>query len=239
MDALAARLGFAPDGKLERLCLAGCPNLLHEWAWDVDLGGKSFRPAGWDECFPTIDPYADSPVMGELIGQPPEMIWRTESVEQIWRSTGFEARRRFTLTSASCLQMTFQVTNRQAAPREFLWASHALFGSKNLLAAQLPNGVSLIGFAPDGSERKLFVANAGPVELTYQTYRVLLTTDQPWWGVWINRGGWPAASPEPLCCLGVEATNTPGEQPDGQWLATDAPFCGKVKLEIDSERTAG
>ena len=40
MDALAASLGFAPDGKLERLCLAGSPNLLHEWAWDVDLGGR-------------------------------------------------------------------------------------------------------------------------------------------------------------------------------------------------------
>jgi L-alanine-DL-glutamate epimerase-like enolase superfamily enzyme len=56
MDTLAASLDFAPDGKLERLCLAGSPNLLHEWAWDVDLGGKTFRPAGWDECFPTIDP---------------------------------------------------------------------------------------------------------------------------------------------------------------------------------------
>jgi hypothetical protein len=131
------------------------------------------------------------------------------------------------------------VTNLQAAPREFLWASHALFGLKNLLAAQLPNGVSLVDFAPDGSERKLFVTNAGPVELSYQNYRVLLTTDQPWWGIWINCGGWPAVSPEPLCCLGVEATNTPGEQPDGQWLPAGATFSGKVKLEIDSERTAG
>ena len=29
---------------------------------------------------------------------------------------------------------------------------------------------------------------------------------------------------KPLCCLGVEATNTPGEQPDGQWLPAGATF---------------
>ena len=62
---------FAPDGKLEKLCLAGMPNLLFEWDHEVDLGGKFFRPAGWDECFPTIDPTADSPVMGDLIGLTP------------------------------------------------------------------------------------------------------------------------------------------------------------------------
>ena len=84
--------------------------------------------------------------MGELIGQPPEMTWLAESVEQIWRSTGFEARRRFSLASASCLEMSFQVTNRQAAPREFLWASHALFGLKNLLAAQTPEWRKAVRF---------------------------------------------------------------------------------------------
>ena len=36
-------LGFAPDGKLEKLCLAGFLNLLNESERDIDLRGNSFR----------------------------------------------------------------------------------------------------------------------------------------------------------------------------------------------------
>ena len=43
MRVLDEVLGFAPDGKLEKLCLAGFPNLLNEWEQNIDLGGKSFR----------------------------------------------------------------------------------------------------------------------------------------------------------------------------------------------------
>jgi hypothetical protein len=31
MRALDEIFGFAPDGKLEKLHLVGCPNILHEW----------------------------------------------------------------------------------------------------------------------------------------------------------------------------------------------------------------
>ena len=126
MSALQKILAFAPDGKLERLCLAGSPNLLFEWEHEIDLGGKLFRPAGWDECFPTIDATADSPVMGDLIGLASALQWRADGVEQRWFGPRFEASRHFSLPSPTCLDLSFQVTNSHDRPFEFLWASHAL-----------------------------------------------------------------------------------------------------------------
>ena len=88
MNALNKILAFSPDGKLEKLCFAEYPNLLHEWDQEIDLGGKYFRPAGWDECFPTIDAYGTCPVMGDLIGLAPEINWQATFVEQIWALSG-------------------------------------------------------------------------------------------------------------------------------------------------------
>ena len=234
MDSLDKILSFRPDGKLEKVCLAGFPNLLHEWNLAVDLGGKFFRPAGWDECFPTIEPYQGSPVMGELIGLSPEIYWQADSVEQLWHTTSSEARRRFSLETGSCLVMSFQVTNQLGAPLEFLWASHALFSVASLAQVRLSDGSILSEFDNDGSEAKFFCANTKPIELVTPRNRAILTTDQPWWGIWLNRGGWPVGSPHPMCCLGLEATNTPGEYPNGQWLDAGAVFSGKVRIEIVS-----
>jgi hypothetical protein len=234
MRVLDEVLGFAADGKLEKLCMAGSPNLLNEWEQEIDLGGKSFRPAGWDECFPTIDPYQNSPVMGELIGLSPEIYWQENCVEQIWRSTRFEARRHFSLETSSCLEMSFQVTNLEGSALEFLWASHALFSLKNLTTVRLSNDVSISSFDVNGSENKWFIANTKPIELLYPNFRVSLISDQPWWGIWLNLGGWPEKSRNLLCCLGVEATNTPGEHPDGRWLHAGEIFTGKVKIETHS-----
>ena len=36
MRVLDEVLGFAPDGKLEKPCLAGFPNLLNEWKQDKE-----------------------------------------------------------------------------------------------------------------------------------------------------------------------------------------------------------
>lgn len=235
MSLLSECLGFASDGKLEKLCLAGCPNLLNEWEHEIDLGGKLFQPAGWDECFPTIDPYKENPVMGDLIGLAPEINWQKKYVEQTWNSPRFEARRRFRMESPFQLEMSFQVINRQNAPLEFLWASHTLFGVGNLQKLRLANGTEFTDFNNNGSELKFFMSYPGSVELFYPGFRVLMMTDQPWWGIWFNRGGWPEKSPQPLCCLGVEATNTPGEYPADHWINPNIPFSGKVKLELHFE----
>jgi hypothetical protein len=238
MPALHEVLHFAASGKLERICLAGVPNLLHEWPWDVLLDGVTFRPAGWDECFPTIEPYGEYPVMGALVGQAPALTSDAEGTEQIWHGRTFCARRRFTLEAPNCLAMTFCVTNHAPAALEFLWASHALFSLQGLRAAQWQEPEWQRDFSTNGSEQKQFVPGGHPVQLVYPGYRLTLTTDQPWWGIWVNRGGWPASAPEPLCCVGIEATNTPAEQPMAQWLASGATFSGKVKLELHSELSA-
>jgi hypothetical protein len=235
MNTSGAVLHFGPGGKLERIGLGGVANLLHECEWDIDLGGKVFRPAGWDECFPTIEPYGNYPVMGELVMHAPALMWEDKTVEQIWQADAYVARRRFEVVPPACVHMTFCVTNQASEPLEFLWASHALFGLKDLHAARWHSEGWQSDFEIDGSEEKLFVPGEHAVELVYPTYRLTLTTDQPWWGIWINRGGWPAHALAPLWCLGVEATNTPAEQPKGQLLTAGATFRGEVKLEVHSE----
>lgn len=234
MNALQETLAFAPDGKLEKLCLAGMPNLLNEWPHEVDLGDKFFRPAGWDECFPTIDATADSPVMGELVGLAPVLCWQADGVDQRWRRPRFEATRHFSLRNPTCLDISFRATNCHDRSFEFLWASHALFSVTALVTVRLPNGIIMDDFQPDGSEHKEFIANSNPITLTYAGFRALLTSDQPWWGIWLNRGGWPEHGPAPVC-LGIEATNTPAEQPHGQWLQPGGTFSGNVKVEIQSD----
>ena len=236
MDNLNNILGFSPDGKLEKLRFDGYPNLLHEWDQEVDLGGKYFRPAGWDECFPTIDPYQTSPVMGDLIGLTPEINWQSACVEQIWHGSRLEARRQFSLQSPTCIEIVFQVTNIQNDPIEFLWASHALFSVNGLQKIRLANGIEYASFDMNNSVDKVFQPNLGAVEFVYPNFKTLLTSDQEWWGIWLNRGGWPDDNPNVLGCIGVEATTTAGEIPNGQWLQANTTFTGKVKLEIHSER---
>src|SRR5512147_1447507 len=187
MSTPGATLHFAPGGKLERIGLGGVANLLHEWEWDIDLQGKPFRPAGWDECFPTIEPYRNYPVMGNLVAHAPAVTWHDNTVEQIWQCGAFIARRRFSVLPPAGLHMRFCVTNQATEPLEFLWASHALFGLKDLRAARWHNAGWQRDFGIDGSEQKLFVPGAHAVELMYGSYRLTLTTDQPWWGIWINR----------------------------------------------------
>ncbi len=235
MNTLSDVLHFAVDGKLEQIRLGSLPNLLHEWQWQVNLGERWFRPAGWDECYPTIDAHAEHPVMGDLVGQAPETTWLDGSVEQTWRNESYTAQRRFALVTPLRLEMSFCVHNRRYEEIEFLWASHALFSVQQLAAAGWQGETKFFEFAANGSEHKLFVPATHPVELVYPTYGATVTTDQPWGGIWINRGGWPPGSPQPLCCLGIEATNTPAEQPAGQWLAAGATFYGSVNVEIHLE----
>ena len=238
MNTLAKSLEFAPSGKLEKLCLAGFPNLLHEWDQEVDMGNKLFCPSGWDECFPTIERYNTSPVMGELIGWSPQITWQADYVEQVWQSANYEARRRFSLETSTCLNMAFQVTNLQSTSMEFLWASHALFDVQSLVAVNLADGTVISDFELNESASKSFVANTQAIELIYSNFRVKLSSDQNWWGIWLNLGGWHPNNSTAFACIGIEATNTPSEHPEGQWLDANTTFVGKVKLEIYSEPKA-
>lgn len=231
-------LSFEAGGKLEKLSCAGGPNWLNAYEWAIDLGGKTFRPAGWDECFPTIDPYGQSPVMGELVCESPEMSFSSNEIHQTWVMPRFRATRTFSTDQAGRLVMTFTAKNCSDQPLEYLWASHALFSVDSIRKVLLPDGQLLTEFHPNGSEKKSFIAANRPIMVQYETEYLILETDQPWWGIWFDRGGWPAGAEKPVVCLGLEATSTPAEHPAGFWLAVGETFSGRVQLAIHHGNTS-
>jgi len=227
------RLLFEQGGKLRGLQAAGGHELLHQSDYRFDCGeGRGFVPGGWDECFPTIDPWGTSPVMGELIGSVPALSVARNRVQQIWENKSYRASRAFSSTGPDKLEMTFSVENRTDRTREFLWASHALFTLHGLESAVLPDGDMLRNFSLDGSCRKSFVKAGPPVVMKWGWGSVRLESDQPYWGIWLNRGGWPAGAPAGFGCVGIEATNTAGEIPAGSLVQPGACFRGRVTLVL-------
>jgi len=231
------RLEFAPSGKLRTLVLPSGASLLHREDRDFDLGGgRLFRPEGWDECFPTIEPWNGSPAMGELVWAEPDVQETPGEIEQVWNRPDFVAARGFRLRSARELELAFRVRNRSGGPLEFLWASHAVFSIEGLAEVRLPDGGLLDDFSLDGSSSKFFARSGPALRLRRAEGEVRLTTDQPWWGIWLNRGGWPERRPAGMGCIGIEATNCAADRPQGAVLEADAWFRGAVIVEDCGDR---
>jgi hypothetical protein len=227
-------LEFDPGGTLIRLSFRGGPSLLHWSDYDFDLGdGRIFHPRGWDECFPTIEAHGQSGVMGRLVGHGPDLRVTKEDVTQEWAFADLTARRAFSSPAEYTLLVRFEAKNTGALPLEYLWASHALFSVDGLLRVVLAHERVLDDFCPDGTCGKFFVSSSGPVILEREESVVRLSTDQPFWGIWLNRGGWPAGAPAGFCCIGIEATNSAAEIPTGLFLQANETFRGYVKLEIE------
>jgi len=230
-------LEFARSGKLTALVLPGGAAVLHQAEGAFDLGGgRLFRPGGWDECFPTIEPWNGSPAMGELVWAEPAIRAAPGGVEQVWTSPALVAARSFRPGAAGALEVGFRAENRSGRPLEFLWASHAVFALPGLAEVSLPDGRRLRDFAPDGSSAKFFVRSGNPVVLKRSDGELRLRTDQPWWGIWLNRGGWPAGRPAGFGCIGIEATNCAAERPRLTVLGAGASFRGTVIVEGGHDR---
>jgi hypothetical protein len=226
-------LSFEETGKLFRLNLQGIGSVLHESDYNFDLkDGRVFHPGGWDECFPTIEPYSSWPVMGQLIGVDPELAQRGNTVEQVWNLRRFTAKRHFAGKTDHTLEVVFRVINHSEAPMEFLWASHALFSLEDLTRVILPDATIIEDFSLDGSATKTFVKADGPVRFFKKSGEFSLRTNQPWWGIWFNRGGWPANHPAGFGCLGIEATNAAADLPQDAWLKPGDSFAGCVWVEL-------
>jgi len=235
----AFQLELAEDGKLVAL-LAGAHEILSFTEYEHDFGaGRVFRPMGWDECFPTIEPFGDSPAMGDLVGRAPDVVTSLHAVSQIWRTNRYVAKREFASRGASVLEVRFSVENVSREEIEFLWASHALFSIEGLLEVELPDGSRLDDFSLDGTCRKYFVNAGEPVRMRRADMTLALDTDQPYWGIWLNRGGWPQSKPAGFAALGIEATNARSDSPQGAKIAPGARFQGWVRLEIMGEETDG
>lgn len=221
-------LQFAQDGKLAALIVPGGASVLHPAEYPLVLEqGRVFQVGGWDECFPTIEPD-----MGRLIGVPPSVRELPDRVEQVWVTSQFQVTRTFRAPGKRKLELIFRTRNIGATPCEFLWASHALFSLTGIQRIMFPTGLVLDDFSLNGTCRKFFVAANGPVRIAGTAVNLLLTTDQPHWGIWLNRGGWPASQPAGFRCIGIEATSTAAEAPTGQVLQPGAEFCGRVNLEV-------
>ena len=231
-------LEYDRGGTLIRLSLRGGPSLLHWSDYELDLGdGRIFHPRGWDECFPTIDAHGKSGVMGRLIGHEPVLRLTSRRVSQVWTCPDLTARRTFSSPAEDTLLIRFEAKNTGTLPLEFLWASHALFSVSGLLRVALPHNRVLEDFSLDHTCDKFFVSSSVPVILAREESVVTLSTDQPFWGIWLNRGGWPANSPAGFCCLGIEATNSDAEVPQGAVLKAGEFFRGHAKLKVESKRS--
>jgi hypothetical protein len=128
------------------------------------------------------------------------------------------------------LELAFSVSNTTSLPVEFLWASHPMLAIDRLLRVDFPDGSRLEDFHPDGSERKWFIRTGAPVKIFYPGFTLELQTAQPWWGVWLDKGGWPVDRLGEVFCLGIEATNTAAEVPDGLILPPGEIFQGSLTL---------
>jgi hypothetical protein len=234
-DAHATNVGafelLFRGAKLAQVRRRGGEGLLYEGDYQLPLGGgRSFVVAGWDECFPSIEPFGPCPTMGELIGPPAGLSHDRDRVTQQWRTARFEVRRTFAAGAEGGLELTFEADNLAGEPLEFLWASHALFSFGGLRRIVLADGTVLADFRLDATTRKFFVPAGPPVAIERDDGLWHLVTDQPWWGIWLNRGGWPAGRAAGFGCIGIEATNATADLPQGQRLAPGQTFRGKVTL---------
>lgn len=231
-------LEFEDSGKLAGLAADGMSPFLADARRREDMGGgRWFEPRGWDECFPTIEPYGDSPVLGDLIWRKPRFVPEEASVSVEWEAPGYVAVRRFRAENGRQLVMDFAVRLGDGAPMKFLWASHALFTFRGLRRAEFGDGAVLDDFSLDGTSSKTFRPNCGPVRLVREDGEVLLETDQPWWGIWYNRGGWPAGRPASFGALGLEATNTASDLPGEAELGPGGEFRGTVRIAVRRQET--
>ncbi len=219
------------DGKLASLRLPGGARPLFPPGHSCDLGGgRVYRVGGWDECFPSIEPFGDTTVMGELIGTAAQTRTEPGRITTVWTTDRYRACRVFRLPKADILEVSFEVENRSGKAIEFLWASHAILASDKLCRVKLPDGQMLTDFTCNGTCHKFFVDAAGDVELHSDAFTLRMSTDQPHWGIWFNRGGWPAAKPAGFGCIGIEATNTTSDVPTVAKLKPTDTFRGYVRF---------
>lgn len=240
-------LDFDETGKLAELLFSQKHSLLNKCDYRMDIGeGKFFIPFGWDECFPTIESHNEFPVMGILVRNKPELVKTKNAITQIWKMRNFQAVRVFSVkesnklntpTSAlnappSALEMRFSVKNTGDRPVEFLWASHSVFGLDGMEEIILSDGKVLSEFSMDGSSSKTFSKTTNPLMIKKKEITVTMETDQPFWGIWFNRGGWPEDAKNAFVCIGIEATNCDSDSPKGTMLATGETFEGRVEINV-------
>ena len=187
--------------------------------------GAVFTIAGWDEAFPNLEPHGELPTLG-LAWRATPRCWLTEnSLHTLWSLPTWSIERDITI-SGDALIARYTMTNLRDEPQPAIWAGHALYPLEQLTQAILPAGEMLPGpncclrevseqliadalsrrivdTTPVARSWKFFLPAAREVQLHYHDARLTLTTDAPWWGIWLCRGA------HGVNCLGIEPTNAP------------------------------
>jgi hypothetical protein len=189
---------------------------------------------GYDDCFPSITGQPGIQDHGELWSGPWSISDQSESrlvASCILPSAVVE---REMVLGADALRV--RVTVRALQPLEFLWAGHLLLAVDDETELELgspivspeANGLDLdAGVAVDLASvwprtggrhhwsnlaEEIYVkafqpVTATPPALHRHGHRITITTDQPWWGLWINKAGFPAH--ERFEHLGIEPCTSP------------------------------
>ena len=223
------KLVFDPKGKLVDILVCKC-SLLYQSDYRFDLGdGRILIPGGWDECFPSILPFKQFLPMGQLIDRMAHIVGTSDSVIQVWGLENVTIERRFCINDKGLL-LHFCIQNKSKEDIDFLWVSHAVFDLSDVTEIRLSDGQKIDDFSVDNTVSNFFCIALKPIVITKNRIVIKLQTDQPYWRIWLNRGGWPAANPAGFVCIGIEATSDNSDIPTGRFLAAEEKFCGKITL---------
>jgi len=188
--------------------------------------GDQFDVSGCDEIVPTLEPEADIPTLG--------YAWRTGAdctgdgsvLCTRWTIPGWSVKRE-SRAAGNTLSSRSLVHNTRETSQPAIWAVHALYPLEGMLQVTLPGGEPLPGpgceivdlkphldgktdewrildFANIGRSWKFFLEADRPVRMEYADISLTIETDAPWWGIWLNRGGYCG-----MTCIGVEPTTDP------------------------------
>jgi len=203
-------------------------NLLAEPSPEAVLAlenGRQFSVSGWDEAFPTLEPCGAIPTLGYAWRTPADCALHDHQLITQWEFDDWRLARTIRLEPMG-LAVSYVITNQADTPRPALWAGHVLMTLNEFQQAQLPAGEIFPGpglhleslkeilldtdqgwvipHSPDrGRSWKFFLPNRQPVTLCYSDARVVLTSEAPWWGIWLNLGALHTR------CIGVEPTTFP------------------------------
>ncbi|MHB9036188.1 MAG: hypothetical protein ACYC64_05945 [Armatimonadota bacterium] len=200
--------------------------LSEEAVCDMPLDdGAVFAIAGWDECVPSIEACAGIPVLGHAWRMNVEAALSQDNLNTFWRMPGWTLERGIE-TNDTSLTARYALKSDSDKPASVLWASHVMYPLAGLVEAVLPPGEPVVHWrcnldelksVIEGDSRGWFVRNTvgrgnswkfflpaeGDVVLRYTDAVLTLSTDAPWWGIWLNLGH------KGIPCIGVEPTNVP------------------------------
>ncbi|HEY3416876.1 MAG TPA: hypothetical protein VGM23_08335 [Armatimonadota bacterium] len=187
--------------------------------------GAVFSVAGWDEAFPTLEPSGGQPTLGQAWRLSVDCRASADRLLTCWDMPSWHMEREIRAASER-VEARYAITNTGDVSLPMLWTAHVLYPLEGLVSAELPmgrvipgpgcqleeleqvlradkNGLRIADTNHNGKSEKFFLPAIRPIVLQYADACLTLTTDVPWWGIWLNCGVFQTQ------CLGIEPTTAP------------------------------